>query len=190
MSSKNIKEEIYIINNNNKINLSKNIRNSNRFSFKPNFLRKSTIISDYKSNNDEYHTYREKSFNKKKAVRNISLSIDRKKNIKYVKLLENAKNNEINKNITSTTFFNKFKRLNNRLLNQRFDISLNIFKKDLTLNNYISSRNTNNSFFKNISKSKSKKETSKKYFKTIDDNAIKNYTKANFKNKNKTILTY
>ena len=183
MSSKNIKEEIYIINNN-KINLSKNKRNNNRFSFKPNFLKKSIFISNYKSNNDEYHTYREKSFNKKKAVRNISLSIDRKKNIKYVKLLENAKNNEINKNITSTTFFNKFKRLNNRLLNQRFDISLNIFKKDLTLNNYISSRNTNNSFFKNISKSKSKKETSKKYFKTIDDNTKKNYTKANFKNKN------
>ena len=192
MSSNNIKGEINFINNN-RNNLKKNKRD-NRFSFsKPSFLKKSTFIQNYKSNNDGYHTYREKSFTKKKTTKNVSLSIDRKKNIKLSKLFTNTKNNEIKKKTTATTFFNKFKRLNNKLLNQRFDISLNTFKKDLSLNNYISLRNTNNSFFKNISKSKSKnKEVSKNDFKTIDDNAKNKYlTKKlhkNANNKNTIIL--
>ena len=90
---------------------------------------------------------------------------------------------KLKKKTTATTFFNKFKKLNNKLLNQRFDISLNTFKKDLSLNNYISLRNTNNSLCKNISKSKSKnKEVSKNDFKTID-NAKNNYlTKTLHKN--------
>ena len=148
MSSKNIKKEIYIINNTNKINLNKNKRNSNRFSIsKTFFIKKSTFTPINKLNNDEYHTYREKIFNKNKTIKNVSLSIDRRNNKKLTRLFTNTKNNEIKKNTTATTFFNKFKRLNNKFLHQRFDISLNIIKKDLSLNNYLSFRNTNNFIF-------------------------------------------
>ena len=186
MSSKNIKEGFSFIKNNIKYSNSNKTKRNNRFSIsKPSFLKISTFIPIYKSINDGYHTYREKSFNKKKPKKNESLSIDSKKNKKLSILFTSNKNKKI-KNTTSSKFFNKFKSLNNKLVNKRLNFSLNKFKKNLDLNNYINFRNNNYSFFKNISKSKSKnKELSKKYFDTFDDNAKNNYlSKTIYKNRN------
>ena len=126
-------------------NISKNNNNKrkNRFSTsKPSFLKKSVITSILNTFNDGYYTYRERNetTNSNNILREDSLSDEKRINQKL---------NRINKTTISS---NKFKKLTR---NHRNDFKLNSYKKDVSHKNRISMNNTNNSFFRNVSNSRS-----------------------------------
>ena len=154
MTSRNIHEEYFTINNIKDKDKKGNIERSNRFSLsKPNFLNKSKIslfLTSLKNGNKK-----EKSNINKNSIE-TSISLDNNNNKKLNKVFSNKKNIQMEKSFQAFINKNKSSNNNNKIQNNKKDFSLNTL--NFTIQNHISLNNTNKSLFKETSKTKSLKK--------------------------------
>ena len=154
MTSRNIHEEYFTINNIKDKDKKGNIERSNRFSLsKPNFLNKSKIslfLTSIKNGNKK-----EKSNINKNSIE-TSISLDNNNNKKLNKVFSNKKNIQMEKSFQAFINKNKSSNNNNKIQNNKKDFSLNTL--NFTIQNHISLNNTNKSLFKETSKTKSLKK--------------------------------
>ena len=149
-------------------------KRNNRFNIiKPSILKK---IGNRKLNsfNEGNNTFREKrkNINSNNNIEDKTLSDDKSKTLNFQ--ISNNQTSLIEKTNT-TTSYNKCKKIINNSKNKNEFFNLNYLKSDLYFKNPISLNNSNNSFFKTVSKSRSinKDGKSEKYLNTVGNSGKK-----------------
>ena len=154
MTSRNIHEEYFPINNIKDKDKKKNIERNNRFSLsKPNFLNKSKISLFLTSVKNRIK--REESNINKNSIE-TSIGIDNNDNKKLNKLFSNKKTIQMEKSFQAFINKNKSSNNDNKTQNNKKDFPLTTL--NFTMQNHKSLNNTNKSFFKETSKKKSLKK--------------------------------